>query len=206
MLMQREDWERAGRGRSLQFFATDEEVERLLSDVLPEEYEPFLLVGVDVCRQGDGYVRRPFEFKIRDFRLALESPQGRRWSFFLGSGRLTPQLRADELPADEAVFSLSGLVHLQHGRQHRGLWTESSIGVVDRVRNIDTGEVREHERYLGIYKTLESASRKILKYPAIQKFADGHEEIVKTIGFSSGMAKLHAQGIPMTMRPALDPS
>ena len=72
-----EAWERVGRGKGLQFFATDEEMQGWVADCPPERYRPYYLVGSDLVREGGSYVQRPFRYPSDELILCLrEGPEG----------------------------------------------------------------------------------------------------------------------------------
>jgi hypothetical protein len=177
-------WERVGRGRTLQFFATDEEVQGWLVHALPPEYAPYHLVGVDIVKEDRLYVEQPFMCEISALLQCMQGLEEPRYDFWIWSEILTSTLPLQGGAWLTKFFSFNGLINLQHGSMIRDYSdpsrricrAASSIGLVDRVRNLDTGEERHHEGYLRIYKALHKTIKKALVYSSIIRFPDGHEE------------------------------
>jgi hypothetical protein len=173
-----DSWARAGRGRSLQFFCTDAEMQDWLNTCLPARYSPYHLVGVDKVREGHAYVDRTFGCEVSDLLQCMQGSVGERWQFWIWSDKLTPGLHL-YLPRSErpdVLCSLNGLVLVQHGLRRGNLRDASAIGINDQVENSLTGELREHAGYLELFKALRKAIEKSLCYATIQRFRDGHEE------------------------------
>jgi hypothetical protein len=89
--------------------------------------------------------------------LAVDGP----WQYFVRSLRLTPAIPAPEpLPRSgwPAVFATNGLVLLHHPDPARKSEPErSSLGIVNRVRNLTTGEVFEHGEYDALFMAIKRA-------------------------------------------------
>ena len=100
------------------------------------------------------YTPRPLE------RLRPDDP----WQYFLRSRRLTPAIPAPSpqpgvgWPASFATNGLVLLQHPDHTRKADRSW--SSIGIVNRVRNQETDEVREHDEYDDLYALIKRALAK----------------------------------------------
>jgi hypothetical protein len=201
MITDVERWQRMGRGRTLQFFATDDEVQSWLSS-LPERYEPYLLMGVDKVRAGSNYVDLPFHCRIEEFLECSKAGDGNRWEFWILSEAITPGLVALHQGRLGVLYSYSGLVRLVHGLTLRDCRDASSIGIVDKVINLDTGEVRQHAEYLEIFNTLRKTIKKDLRYSAIGHFPDGsqHEDTSLRL-FTEGAVRAHEAGMLFTRTP-----
>jgi hypothetical protein len=63
-----EDRARVGRGRELQFFATDSEVRGRLLSALPPEYGSYTLVGFDSVKEGSRPLTSPSSARCRQGR------------------------------------------------------------------------------------------------------------------------------------------
>jgi hypothetical protein len=73
----------------------------------------------------------------------------------------------------DKVGSINGLVFLQHGLYVGELIDASSLGVVDRVVNINTKEERHFKEYLGIYNNLKKRIKMDLSYSTEHIFPGG---------------------------------
>ena len=199
-----EAWERVGRGKGLQFFATDEEMQGWVSGCTPERYRPYYLVGSDLVREGGAYVQRPFRYPSDELiRCLREAPEGSaRFDAFLMSERLTPALGLRRGMDVQGICAFNGFVLLQHGRVRDGRRESSSVAIVHRVRNLDTGEERRNERYLEVYEALRKAIRKALVYSSIQTGPDGTEyEDTRLERMTLGAVRSHEEGVPFRNRP-----
>jgi len=169
-----DNWFRIGRGRELQFFATDDEVQSWLLNFLPEEYAPYSLVGADLIKKGKIYIEQGFEFDISELEKAMYEKDETRWHYWIRSKVLTPELRLITGERITWTLSYSGLVSLQHGRELQNMGRDaSSIGIVERVKNEKTGEIRHHKDYLRIFNSLKRKVKRTLCYSTIHKFKNG---------------------------------
>ena len=163
-------WVRAGRGRSFQFYACDEEVLQLLQSSLPQGLGPYSLIGTYVEAIGRTPIHRFVTAAVGEFPTLRAKGI---WQFFLRSWQATPTL---DLPADAtlaACLSLYGMVSIQHGCTLKGQWQWSSIGLVNRIRNTFTEELVAHESYEQLFRTLKPRIRKILQYATEHMMPDG---------------------------------
>jgi hypothetical protein len=194
-------WDRVG-GRELQFFATDAEVERWLTQELPEQYSPYHLVGSDLVEDGPIYVQRPFQCEFGEMLECRHGSGLERHNFWIWSELLTPSLPLRQGDPIVALCSYSGLVLLQHGFVHHGRRDVSRISMVDKVRHLETGEVLQHEGYFDIYKTLRKKIKKALCYATIWSFADGSErESDRGALWTEGTVQEYEAGVPFVARP-----
>jgi hypothetical protein len=151
-------WKRDGRGRHWEFALPTDAIIDILRRVAADTDDTLeLLAGF---REGSAgtwfslYEARPLE------RLAPDEP----WEYFVRSGRLTPAVPAPS-PLQgvgwPAAFAVNGLVLLQHPDHARKAdRSRSSIGVVNRVRHQQTGELREHYEYDELYAVIKRALAK----------------------------------------------
>ncbi len=171
-----DNWYRVGRGCALQFFATDDEVQEWLAGCLPEQFGPYSLVGADRVKQGRVYVEHPFEFSIHGLSQAMYEKDEIRWQYWIRSKVMTPELDFACERRVTWVFSCNGLVELQHGRTIRGMGrAASSLCLVDKVRNEDTGETRHYKDSLKVFNSLQRHIKKALCYSSIHSFKNGSE-------------------------------
>lgn len=82
-------WYRVG-GRTLQFYATDDEIAEWLLEMLPPEFAPYAVLG-EVWREGEW---QPFEDPLEDLRASFQRHRSanhwiRSTSCRRGSGRAT---------------------------------------------------------------------------------------------------------------------
>jgi hypothetical protein len=172
-----DNWYRIGKGRVLQFFATDDEVQEWLLTMLPSEYGPYTLVGADLVRvEKKKYVEKGFEFDITELKQAIYEIEYPRWQYWLRSKVLTPELDFSRQKIITWVLSYTGLVGLHHGGYIKNMGRDaSSIGIVDTVSNKSTGEVIKHSEYLKIFNILARQIKKHLCYSSFWKFKNGTE-------------------------------
>lgn len=205
-----DDWQRAGRGRVLQFFATDEEVQRWLIAALPSEYAPYLLIGVDLVKEGRIFVEKPFQCEVSSLLDCMQLGIEPRFKFWIWSKVLIPNPPLKTERQLSRWLSFNGLVLLQHGRtitdktdpSRQVCRSASSIGMVDKVVNIRTGETRQFEGYLKIYKKIHKAISKSLMYSSIVRFRDGHEEEDTQLQLmTEGAVQSYNKGFPFINKP-----
>lgn len=183
------EWHRVGHGLTVQFYATDRDVEKLLREALSRDYRPYTLVGFDRIRQGPrSYEWRPFECSPTDFVGCRRGPDEQRTKWFIRSHALTPRLPESDV-SDEREWSLNGLIDLQHGGRLREKYTESSIGMAHRVRNDVTGEELRNREYESIYTALRAALKVKARHAVIRSFPDGTRLLDKTLALMTDDAR-----------------
>lgn len=172
-----ENWYRVGRGQGLEFFATDDEVQEWLLTILPKEYGPYTLVGADIVEvEKKKYIEKGFEFDIGELKKAVYEKEEPRWNYWIRSKVITPELDFSREKRITWVLSYTGLISLHHGLDLKNLGRDaSSIGIVERVRNKNTGEEIIHEEYLKLSKYLSRHIKKLLCYSSFWKFKNGTE-------------------------------
>lgn len=165
------DWDRAGRGRRTDFFATDEEI---LDWLAPElSANGLRVVGYELEHQPDGkYVEIPYATDT----LPIGAPNEpyRRWKFYLSQFSQRPDVRDLVGTPVDATLSVNGLIQIQHGLvTQAGVRERSSVSLVDRVRNLATGEAIVHDASLKLYQRLVRSLKPRLTHSVVWKFADG---------------------------------
>ncbi len=186
-----EDWIRAGRGKSFQFFATDQEVAHLLQISLPSEYRPYSIVSYEIVREGNNYMQIPIFCEMHDF---LKIRKTGLWQFFIRSHLLTPTLPVNRGESVLGVCATNGLVNLQQGCVLKKKFCESSIGVVDKISNKHTGEVIHHTEYANAFNTLKKAIRSILRYTSTHTWKNGQVEESKDVLMSEEIVQQYWSG------------
>lgn len=141
-----DDWVRCGRGgRTLQFFATDDELQNWFLTALPDAYKPYTLVGADSVRIiNNQYTQCFFEFPIHQFKEAMYEKESIRWQYWIRSKTITPTLDVTQYHYIQKQLSFLGLVGVHHGSySNRGFndgWQESTISIVTQIENIKNGQ------------------------------------------------------------------
>src|SRR5437773_2036529 len=109
-------WARVGRGKELQFFATDDDVQNWLQKFLPAEFAPYYLVGSDLEKVAKRTFRQtPFRFHLSEFPTCLCRADKQRFNFWLLSEQLTPDFKLRVGDPISNLCGSNGLVLLQHG-------------------------------------------------------------------------------------------
>lgn len=175
------EWFRAGRGRELQFFATDSEVRQWFHD-LPGHYAPYSIWGARLVQRYGEHVREAFSYPLEQWLRALVGETTHVPSmpeqYFLRAEALIPPLPLDDVVAQHANewASVNGLVLVQHGAARSGRRLASRIAVTDKIKNRSTGEVLSLKDRAAVFDSLQTKIRSHLRYTTIQIFKDGHEE------------------------------
>ena len=194
------NWYRVGRGRVIQFYATDEEFFQVLESSLPGEFEPYSMIVNEMVKEGKIYVQVPSVFTIDRF---LDYRSRGFWKFYILSRLLMPDFKVERGLGVDPKCSLSGLIEVQHGRMTRKdqqdsnsslVLCDSNIGLVDKVENEETGEVIKYEDSLKIFKALKKVAKRILCYTSIETWKDGRTFESKSILMSEGIVEKYRAG------------
>jgi hypothetical protein len=202
-----DNWHRVGRGRVLQFFATDDEIQEWLLSALPPEYGPYTLVGADLVQiEKKKYIQKGFEFGIDELKRAMYEQDETRWEYWIRSKVITPQLDFSRHKMISWILSYSGLVGLHHGSYNKNKWVDgldaSSIGIVDQVNNDKTGEKIQHKEYLNIFKKLNREIKNHLCYSSFWKYKDGSErEDFESRLMTEKAVRAYEEGMKFVNRP-----
>jgi hypothetical protein len=151
-------WHRAGRGRSFQFYALDDEVAEWLVETLPCAFAPYVVFREQWAHRGLAV----HELSLDDIAQSLaEDREARHW---IKSAVLTPALQADDIsvPGDLGKLSFNGLISVRVGADRNGRREDADLGLIDRIRHSETGEERRQPEYLRIFERLRRAMRKRL--------------------------------------------
>jgi hypothetical protein len=149
-------WIRYGRGKGVHFRANDDDIVRALTSGLPQGYAPYVLLATSLRKVGNKYESN---CEVTNFDDIPRFRQEGVWNYFLGSLRLTALPNFDQLDSAGRWLATNGLINLQHGRTGKKGLEPSSVGIVDKVRNTESGEIRTHSDYLKIYKGLAKLIR-----------------------------------------------
>lgn len=186
------EWSRAGRGRELQFFATDADVRRWL-DHLPDQYAPYMTWGSRLVKRAGDYGPMLFCYPLNQWgRGVVETPE----QFFLHTSALMPPLpkHAETAQSANEWASLNGLVLVQHGASREGKRLESRLAVTDKIKNRVTGNIVSLRDRAVVFDTLRMMVKSDLCFTSIQVFKDGHEEEDDTQMMTADAAELAAKG------------
>lgn len=189
---------KSGRGVTFQFYITDEELQRILSEKLPKEYEPYSLI----CYKYEGDAAYLFREKpMADF-IGTRSKDYER--FYLRSCKLTPKI---EVPADpvksserraalQKYYLYNGFIDIQHGfkLQHK-FFSESSIGLIEKYYlKSDPDNLLINEGYASVFNALKKGIKKVLKFKSKQTWQDGRINVSKSNNVSEGFAEAVKEG------------
>lgn len=180
-LYQPPEWSRSGRGRELQFFATDAEVEEWLGH-LSDDYAPYSAWVSRLVRRNGTYQRTlscfPLDEWLRAHKDGGQDVPSLADQFFLHAAAVMPALPTDEAVARHANewASLNGLVLVQHGATRAGRQLASRVAVTDRIKNRSSGKVVSLKDRTVVFDALCKMIETELRFTSIQVFRDGHEE------------------------------
>jgi hypothetical protein len=192
-------WHRVGRGKEIQFFATDGEVQEWLRSGLPGEAEPYVMVAT---REGQQLiVATPSNFL--ELRSSSDPARIQFWIASESISGLLPDLSTlTPLPLADAVCAVNGFLLLQHGRMFENAQDVSRVAITNVVRNSETGEERTHREYLSIFKSLAGRIAQDLRYSTIRRQADGREvEDPELVRMTDGARAGYESGTALTSRP-----
>ena len=193
------EWSRAGRGRELQFFATDVEVQHWLGH-LPEQYAPYTVWGSRLVKRERQYERALFCCPLDEWARAVagvsEEGPSPPDQFFLHAAAVMPGLPTDDAAAQHANewASLNGLVLVQHGSTRAGRKSASRVAVTDKIKNRMSGKVVSLGDRTVVFDALRTMVERELRFTSIQVFKDGHEEEDDSQLMTAEAAELAATG------------
>jgi hypothetical protein len=159
-------WLRQGRGKTFQFSATAKEVAELLRKTLPSQFAPYSLLGIVMVKEGKYYKQVCRVATIADFPLLRAEGI---WQFFIYSQVLSHELPIKESSDLEGLCATNGLINLQQSYVNQVLLQETNIGMIDKVKNTLTGEIREHSDYLKIFHIIKDIAKSQNKLTSSKK-------------------------------------
>ena len=197
-------WYRKGGGHSFMFHATRSEISQYILDFFSETPEEVYICGTDNVQleNSEYYKQVPFYYPVEEILECLVQHK-KSLNFYIGLERLTPS-RPLILAENEAMMSLSGLIHLQiHDSVNyktKRMWP-SNIGVVNKIAHNDTGEIIEHVEYYKLFQQLKRRLKKQLPYKT--KF-HGHQTIDTSCFMSEGIVERWKAGEIFDHDPILE--
>jgi len=151
-------WYRAGRGRSMQFYATDEEVAEWLVETLPVQHAPYVIL-----REEWSHPRMVVHsYALDDVAASFAADRSAR--HWIKSEVLSPELEPRDVRRtdDLSKLSFSGLIAIRVTDEFSGRMEPASMAMTDRIRHEATGEERRQPEYLRIFERLRRSMRKRL--------------------------------------------
>jgi hypothetical protein len=194
-----DQWTRAGSGRELQFFATDDDIDRWLLNLTPK-WSPYNIWVCDSTVAMSESNVLPIHFPPEDWKRYTTGPQNRRWKFWISSERLSPSGLLNSESVFDHVASLSGLIGLQHGLLVSKGIESSRIAIVPKIRHLESDRTIMHSHYGEIFRTFAKTIEKDLVYRAIRVLKNG-EEVTDTARMTEFAADAYANGLLFTARP-----
>ncbi len=151
-------WHRAGRGRSFQFYATDDEIAEWLLEMLQADFAPYVVFREK--RVGSRLVVH--ERNLDDIERSFADDRNTR--HWIKSAVLSPGLHPEDIsaPNDVGKLSFNGLIAVRLGADWKGRREAAELALIDRVRNDETAEERRRSDYLRIFERLRRSLRKRL--------------------------------------------
>jgi hypothetical protein len=169
-----EGWYRVG-GKGLQFYATDEEIEEWLREMLPPDLGPYTFLVQEW--KTDAWVT--YEHPIERIRESFA--RSRSTNHWIKSTVLSPGLSPDAIRGYDGLrkLSFSGLIRVLPGGDRDGRLSDAYIGIVDRIRHEATRKERRQPAYLRIFERLRRSMRRRLvvqteDFPMTARAADAH--------------------------------
>lgn len=197
-----DNWTRVGRGKELQFFATDMEIKEWFQNDLPKEYAPYCFVTSERIQKGDEYVELPVVREIDTFPASLLGTDGQRVDLWLWSKKLWPDILSRLTSGVSRCYSINGLIILQHQLVYKGKVEASRIAFVDRIKDRATDEIHTHKEYAIIFKALSRVIDRLLVYSSIRVFPSGEEfEDTSLQRMTRGAVEAYNSGVPYFNRP-----
>lgn len=154
------EWWPASRGRSWAFRLPSQDIVAVLSVLATKRDDTFSLLECERV-EAEGEWRSLYR-EVPIEALSLDGP----WQYSIRSRALAPVIPGPEPRTGvgwPAEFSMNGLVLLHHpdpvSRQNRAAEAASRIGIMHRIGNKRTGEVREHTDTDAFFTTLKRALR-----------------------------------------------
>ncbi|MCB1326637.1 MAG: hypothetical protein H7A21_04250 [Spirochaetales bacterium] len=174
MIRNESEWERAGRGKELQFFATDAEITGWLN-ALPPTQGPYALLVEELVKL------RPGKFESRAEVIPLNEVQreietGARFPYWIVPTDLVPVDDLLEYREPAVAASLSGCVMVYHRSKGVIKQNASRIALVDKLRHLQSGALVTNEAGLAIFKTLQRMIKPQLKYSTVRTLRNGKTE------------------------------
>jgi hypothetical protein len=143
-------WFRNGRGLRFQFKATDDGIinilEGCLLDISPGK---FYILATFFNKIGKQYVPSSRKIEAKDIPIYSKNDI---WSFFIGHDDITPYSVFSGVDDIDFLAPINGLINLQYGRNTRQGVALPTIGMVNRISNLNTNEVIEHKEYVHVFR------------------------------------------------------
>jgi hypothetical protein len=161
-LLDSEGWFRCGRGMGLDFPATDDNIVDLLETSLHGiGTSNFYIIASFFIKEGKNYIP---SFKKIEPKEILDCNKEGIWCFFIGDDNLTPYTELEQMSGNiDRIAGCNGLINLQYGSKNKSGRETPSIGLVNRIENLNTMEVIEHTEYVRIFKQLVKNIKKYNK-------------------------------------------
>lgn len=148
------DWLPFGRGTSVDFVATNREIQTALEASLPLGPENYRLLAIG---QQESAPRRFREivstFQINEFESARTSGF---WDFRIRSLRIPERIQFRSEVQDSIIYSMNGMILLQCYRNSEGPFgVHASFAICRRVARPDGSEVISHDEYFAVFSALK---------------------------------------------------
>lgn len=198
-------WSRDGRGKEIQFYATNEEIISFFS-LFSQENEggAFFFEGADLVRDDETgrFFEQPFSVSLIDAFDKDSNNFFRHRNLWLRSEQLTESIVSIFEREIGHICSLSGLVLFQPSFGTKKGNSPCRLSIVCKVRNNETLVVHRHSDYIKIFRGLQAIVENALCYESMHRFPDGHEETNgKILRMTQGVAQLHKEGVTFLDRP-----
>ncbi len=166
------DWDRAGHGSTLEFYATDEDVERYFR-ALPAEFAPYGIVGVASVKKEKGLLFEEQAF-VDDlgawFARIRQSSSLPKTSYWVWSGE-PPRIVSSGTP--NHWCAVNGLIDVQHPNVYVGKRGVSRIAIVNKIVHVATGQKHEHRRQSALFRSIKKAIKADLVFSTMHDLRDG---------------------------------
>lgn len=195
-------WDRAGRGRSFEVFATEQDLDSWLAE-LPEFRAPYELFRVDLVPDRAGrYKETPIRCPgVSISTCGTESEDS--WNFWLRASGVGPEVADLDIGDLVRLLSYNGFINIQHGRRHRDAEDATSFGLVDRLANQATGETRIHHDHLRVYRHLVRRAKRDVVCTSLWQTSDGLREDTR-VGFTQRALDRYRLGHQYVATPSIE--
>lgn len=204
-LLEPERLGRVGRGRQLEFYATDRDVETWLLESLPERLAPYTVITEQNRLDGQRVVSTLREASLSD-TMATAAAETIRLThrFWIRSHALHPERIDLSSVTDLSLLHLNGLPYLDHGaRRPDGRLAASCLQHLPEVVDLRRGLKLAHDDYASVFRALRHRIRRSLTHLVTIQFPSGKTWTSESNLMTDDAAFSHEGGRPYDAQPVV---